>query len=304
MTWRVKYAVGKMSMAIVAICVIFIIGAHGEKSKEKKAQYYMKQKFVLSSKITHGLIPTERGFVEDTITNLGKIRGEITWIDIDANGFTVDLKVTDIEQTTTGREASRLEKARKQIAEKTYPFVARVSMSKEEEVPLSIGITRGMCEDDHSVLMNQYKYCYGILEMMLVTVVKKEYAVPENDYGASLSVKPVDRVKLQNGKVVSVSKLISWKSPTKFTVFPYISRGKIRGSQISSFAYGKRSVRFFTKVVDNKTGVATRAVVFEGTLKEKSEFDELDYLNVSSLLEEKQNFLKCLLYELEITAVE
>lgn len=272
-------------MTFFILCVLAMLTGCAEKQETQSPR---DQEFVLLSTIDD----EEFGLVTE------EIKGNIIWFTKHDKNLRFDLEITGINREFENPKT-------KAQALKNQPFLAKVSLSKEEEIPLSIEITEGKFKDDPLGISTQYRTAYLILDMMLVTAVKKDFIVSKGDSAScsiSLSVTPPDRVRAGDLGVSSVTGLRSSISPSKFLAFPRISRKLIKGWDLVYFPHDRLNINYFYRFLDKETGVATHAVNLEATARRK--MGDENYTRMIGVIDDPLNFSSYELHELKVTTAE
>lgn len=167
---------------IVMFFVGFLIFFASPKSlfcgEQKPTEYGKIQKFVLSSTLL------AKESKEPALVTM-ESKGEIHLSEKDEKGWKFDVKVMKSKvETEDTNIKSMLEKI--QFA----PFTARVTVSKENDPPLSVEITEGKVNrKENSVgLGMQYGTVCRISEMMFATTVEKEFLVSDRGRKTTLKI--------------------------------------------------------------------------------------------------------------------
>ena len=269
-------------------------------SRENKVNQYQKvQHFLLSSRIAQEDRPIRSG---TKVIHMGAnvaqlVKGRLNWIRQDPNGFAVIVEVLQIDYEFPNpqpEDPARITKIK--------PFTASATLSKENEVPISIQITEGGIKDNSLGLSEQYKTVYLVLDMMCATVMEKEFVISKDGWGANLNVTYPNNVKIDEYGVLPVSRLKNSLSPAKFTVLPRMSYKGIEETQLFTFTHGGLNIYLFSRLIDNKTGFSTHAVNLEAT--SKVEMKDKDYLEMITQLNMPHELERFLLFELKVTTVE
>ena len=285
---------------ILGVFLILCASPVSGKSGEKKVTHYQKvQRFVLATRSAQETeaIPVGTDVVYTGANFVNIVKGYINWIEQGDNGFVLAMKIVHVDRQFVDP------KPEKQAALlHIKPFIADVSMSKGNEVPLSIRITEGKIQDNSLELAMQYRLVYLILDMMCATAVEKEFIVSKDGWGASLSITYPNQVNIDEYGDLPVSRLKSSFSPTNFTLLPRVSYKEVIGSQLFSFTHGSLNIKLFSRLLDKKTGFATHAVNLEAT--SKVEMKDKDYTEMIRLLNAPDKFQSYNLHELEVTTAE
>lgn len=290
---------GANSLVVILgiLLVLSVPLGFAETISNESIEYKKVQRFVLSSRVAQEdrTIRGPAGVVHMGANLVGQYKGQLNWLAQDPNGFVLDMKVLQVDLQFPDPQP----KEPAQITD-VKPFVARVTMSKEDEVPLSIQITEGKIQDNPLALARQYKVAYLILDMMCATVVEKEFIVSKDGWGASLSITLPNKVNIGQYEALPISRIKSSFSPTKFTVLPRMSYKGVEETQLFTFTHGSLNIYLFSRLLDNKTGLATHAVNLEAT--SKVEMKDKDYVEMIRLLNMPHEFERYLLFELKVTA--
>jgi hypothetical protein len=268
-------------------------------SRENKVNKYQKvQRFLLSSRIAQEDNTIRSGskvvYMGANVVQL--VKGRLNWIRQDPNGFALIVEILQIDYEFPDpqpQEPAQITKIK--------PFASRVTLSKENEVPISIQITEGGIRDNPLGLSEQYKTVYLILDMMCATAMEKEFVVSKDGWGANLNVTHPNNVKIDQYGVIPVSRINNSFSPAKFTVLPRMSYKGVEKTQLFTFTHGGLNIYLFSRLLDNKTGLATHAVNLEAT--SKVEMKDKDYVEMITLLNMPHEYERYLLFELKVTTV-
>jgi len=267
--------------AILACCIL----TGFTQTRKEAAEKQKPQKFFLSTTVVEGAFGLA----------VQEIRGELNWVRRDENDLIFDLEARQINREFEDPNT-------KAVALKNQPFKARVSVSKEKDVPLSIHITEGKFENNPVALSTQYRTAYLILDMMIATPAKKEFVVSKDGSMTTLKLKCPEKVSMGDFGACDVSRLRSSISPDTFMVFPHLAGTKAWGSDLISFSYGELTVSYFYRLLDKENGISTRAINFEGTMKEPME--KADYQKVFEIIDDPNKFSTYELHVLEVTDIK
>jgi len=273
--------------------------AAGRIVEKTEMQNQKTQRFVLTSRLCQEERTIQVGSrgvrMGANVFRLAK--GWLKWVVQDANGFVLDMEVPQIDIDFPDPQP----KERAEITE-AGPFAARVRMSKNEEVPLSIRITEGRSDDNSIELAEQYKIAYLILDLMCAATLEKEFIVSKDGLGASLNINYADKVNVDKYGELPVKRLKSSFSPAEFIVVPHMSYKNVEGTDLFSFTHGSFTIRLASRFLNNKTKFAVHAVNLEATTKEKMK--NKDYIEMIRMLDAPCEFERYTLHELEVTDVK
>jgi hypothetical protein len=267
-------------------------------SKES-IEYKKVQQFVLSCRVAQEdrTIRGPAGVVHMGANLVGQYKGHLNWLAQDPNGFVLDVKVLQVDLQFPDPQP----KEPAQITD-VKPFTAHVTMSKEDEVPLSIQITEGGNEENPLGLSEQYKTVYLVLDMMCATALNKEFVVSKDGWGASLNITYPNTVNIGQYGALPASRIKSSFSPTKFTALPRVSHKGVEETQLFRFTHGDLNIHLSSRLLDNKTGFAAHAVNLEAT--SKVEMKDKDYTEIIRLLNIPHECERYVLLELKVTQVD
>jgi len=283
---------------IVVFLVGFLIFFASSKSlfcgDKNPAEYRKIQKFTHSSTL---LTVTEEGNEPDLLAM--EFEGEIHWSEKDVNGWKFDVKVKQFKMKTEDTDLiSWLEKTQ------FTPFTARVTVSKEDDPPLSVEITEGKInnKEDKYGLGRQYETVCRISEMMLATTVEKEFLVSDRGRKTTLKIVHPKQIRIREFGVRSARLNGLSVSPDEFIVFPNLLGGVTKGSELVSFSHSERTISYYYRLLDKETGFASRAVDLEASMLEDKE--KKNYTKIIDVIDDPAKFSYYYLHELKVTTIK
>jgi len=282
---------------IVVFSLCFLIFFPSPKSlfgsDKKPAEYRKIQKFTHSSTL---LTVTEEGNEPDLLAM--EFEGEIHWSEKDDNGWKFDVKVMKFKmETEDANLISWLEKTQ------FTPFTARVTVSKEDDPPLSVEITEGKInnKEDKYGLGRQYETIFRISEMMLATMDEKEFLVSDRGRKTTLKIVHPKQIRIREFGVRSARSRGLSISPDEFIVFPNLLGGVTKGSELFSFSHSERTISYYYRLLDKETGFASRAVDLEAEMLEEK--DKKNYTKIIEIINDPSKFSYYYLYELQMSSI-
>ena len=264
---------------------------------EQNSQYSKDMEFVLRSTVF------QEPFIIGNREHNGyllnqEIKGNISGFTKDQNDISLVLEVTEINREFGDPKP-------KEQVRKIQPFVAEVSVS-QEDVPYTIDIIKGGIEDypPGFGLAAQYSTADLILDMMLVTALKKEFTVSKEEAPVSniiVSITRPERVKIADFPVGPITQLNqrSVLSPNKYLAYPCVGEGSMKGWRFLSLYQDGRNIKYFSRLVPENTDFATRAINLEAITREKMRLSN-DYLGMFDVLDDPKQFRTYDFHQLEV----
>lgn len=274
--------------------LIFFVSSKPLFCGEKNPTEYRKiQKFTLSSTFV-----TMKDEVNEPASLAMESKGEIHWSEKDENGWKFDVKVIKFKMKTEDTNLiSWLEKTQ------FTPFTARITVSKEDDPPLSVEITEGKInnKEDKYGLGRQYEIVCRISEMMLATMVEKEFLVSDRGRKTTLKIIHPKQIRTREFGVRDARSRGLSVSPDEFIVSPHLLGGKTKGSDLVSFSHSERTISYYYRLLDKETGFASRAVDLEASMLEDK--DKKNYTKIIEVIDDPSKFSYYYLHELKVSTI-
>jgi len=157
---------------------------------------------------------------------------------------------------------------------KFVPFTSRVTLSPQGKSPLSMQLIGGAADPNDTsgvgrqILSSQYQIIYMILDMMALATKRTHKATSTNGCGWDIAM--TEHTELQTDRLGTLrpADLRSYLSPSHLFGLPLIEEGKVTGLRLSSLYQYGQDVKYYCRIVDNRTGFVMNAVNLEAFAKE------------------------------------
>jgi len=273
-----------VSSVLLVLCALLTRAVGGQNDLKISGH---RQQFILSQKILGWSQTWSPVWV-----NI-ESKGEIRWIEQDPNNLKFEVKMAKIITKLTDPNLN-------EKYPKPPPFTASVCVSKDKDVPFSVEITKG--KGNHQALGIQYSTVVTLSDLMFATAIKKEFEVKERGKHNRFKVTYAEDVRLCQFGVRKAFVYSDRTGPNEFVAFPHMTEEGVKGSDLVSFYHSQGEVSYYYRFLDHKTGFATRAVNFRGSVKDAPK--QWDYAEMILIADDPKKFSEYDWYELKVSDIK
>jgi len=190
-------------------------------------------------------------------------KGSISWISRERGKRQFFLIIENITRRVESKEVE-------QLIIPIKPFKARVEVEESAPVQLRIEMAEEAAKDDAVSLGAQYRTAYLIIEMMFANALDDKIRLAEDsNCPLRFETRVPDKVQIADGVVKPAAYLRNAVAPAEFVASPQIGLKGMKGYHLQSMTYDTMHIKYFYRLVDIESRLASHAVNIEANWNER-----------------------------------